>query len=137
LFVSEVVRLLEQEGRLGGGRDDVERLGVPQGVREVIGRRLRRLSGSCGRLLTFASVLGREFGFASLQPVTGVPLDELLEALDEAMTARVVAEVPGSPGRLRFAHALIRDSLYDELTGARRIGLHRLVGEALEELYGA
>ena len=44
-------------------------------------------------------------------------------------------EVPGSPGRLRFAHALIRDALYDELTSARRSQLHARVGEALEAVH--
>jgi DNA-binding SARP family transcriptional activator len=137
LFVDEVVRLLAQEGLLGGGRVDVDRIGVPHSVREVIGRRLRRLSEGCTRIVTLAAVLGREFGLMALQSVSALPLDELLKGLDEAMTARVVAELPGAPGRLRFAHALIRDALYEDLTEVRRIGLHRLAGEALEGLYGA
>jgi DNA-binding SARP family transcriptional activator len=137
LFVGEVVRLLAQEGLLTGGREDVERIGVPHGVREVIGRRIRRLSEGCARILTLASVLGREFGLGALESMSALPLDELLKGLDEAMFERLVGEVPGSPGRLRFAHALIRDALYEELTKARRIGLHRLAAEALENLYVA
>jgi DNA-binding SARP family transcriptional activator len=137
LFVGEVVRLLAQEGLLAGGRQDVEKLGVPQGVREVIGRRLRRLSEDCARILTLACVLGREFDLVALESMAGIAPGEMLEWLDEAMAARIVSEVPGSPGRLRFAHALIRDALYEELTGARRIALHRLAAEALESLYAA
>ena len=38
----------------------------------------------------------------------------------------------GAPGRLRFAHALIRDTLYEELTPVRRPQLHRRAGEAIE-----
>ena len=57
-------------------------------------------------------------------------------SLDEAMAARVVSDVPGGPGRLRFAHVLIRDTLYEGLTTARRVRLHRLAVEALEALYG-
>jgi DNA-binding SARP family transcriptional activator len=135
LFVGEVVRLLAQEGLLTGGRGDVERLGVPQGVREVIGRRLDRLSDRCRQILTLAAALGREFGLVALEHVSGQGLDELLAGLDEAMTSGVISEVPGSLGRLRFGHTLIRDTIYEELTPARRIGLHRLVGEALEVLY--
>jgi DNA-binding SARP family transcriptional activator len=135
LFVGEVVRLLAQEGLLEGGRDEVERLGVPGGVREVIGRRLSHLSRSCRHVLTLASVLGREFAFAALEQLSGRTLEQLLEDLDEAMSARIVGEAPGSPGQLRFAHALIRDTIYEELTPVRRIGLHRLAGEALEKLY--
>src|SRR5207302_7909698 len=47
----------------------------------------------------------------------------------------VVADLPGHPGRMRFAHVLIRDTLYDELPPGRRVQLHRRVGDALEELY--
>ena len=93
LFVGEVVRLLAQEGLLEGGREEVKRMGVPGGVREVIGRRLSHLSEKCRQVLTFAAILGREFDLAAVEQVSGVSLHELLEMLDEAMTARVVIEV--------------------------------------------
>ena len=69
-----------------------------------------------------ASVMGREFGMDALARLGD---DTLLDLLDEAMAERVVSDVPGSPGRLRFGHALIRDTLYDELTGPRRSRLHQ------------
>jgi DNA-binding SARP family transcriptional activator/tetratricopeptide (TPR) repeat protein len=136
LFVGEVVRLLAPEGRL----PDVDlpvlwSLGIPQGVREVIGRRVHRLSSECTRVLTIASVVGREFGLDALQRLTELPADELLDVLDEAMGARVLASVPGARARLRFAHALIRETLYDQLTTPRRVQLHRRAGEALEAFY--
>jgi integrase len=136
LFVAEVVRLLAAEGRLS----DVDTralwtLGIPQGVREVIGRRLRRLSEECVRALTLASVLGREFALGALQRVSELRADELLELLDEAVAARLLTAVPGARGRLRFGHALIRETLYEGLTTPRRVQLHRQVGNALEALY--
>jgi DNA-binding NarL/FixJ family response regulator len=60
-----------------------------------------------------------------------------LELLEEAEAARVVAVVPGGLGRWRFAHALVREVLYEGLPAARRIRLHEQVGEALEALYVA
>ena len=69
-------------------------------------------------MLVLASVLGREFGLDALARLSDLSRDQLLESLDESMTERVVGEAPGSPGRLRFAHALIRDTLYDDLTPA-------------------
>jgi predicted ATPase/DNA-binding SARP family transcriptional activator len=136
LFVGEVVRLLAAEGHLA----DIDSrtlltLGIPQGVREVIGRRLRRLSEECTHVLNLASVLGREFRLDVLKRLSELPADRLLEVLDEAVAARLVSDVPGSLGRLRFAHALIRDTLYDELTTPRRVQLHRRVGEVLEDFY--
>jgi tetratricopeptide (TPR) repeat protein len=80
-------------------------------------------------------VLGREFAPDVLARLGGVSGDELLEWLDEAIAARVLSDVPGSPGRLRFEHVLIRDTLYDGLTSARRVRLHELAVEALEQLH--
>jgi DNA-binding SARP family transcriptional activator len=134
LFVGEIVRLLVAEGALH--ETDPPRLVIPQSVREVIARRLRHLSEDCNRLLVLAAVLGREWRFDALARAGGVSEDELLDLLDEAMAARVVSELPGSPGQARFAHVLIRDTLYDRLTAARRVRLHRLAMEALEALYG-
>jgi DNA-binding SARP family transcriptional activator/tetratricopeptide (TPR) repeat protein len=125
LFVGEVLRLLAAEGRLE----------IPASVREVIARRLRHLSDDCKRVLTLASVLGREFELDALVRVSERELDEVLELLDEAIAAGVVGEVPGSHGRLRLAHVLIRDTLYDELPAIERLRLHAQVGEALEGLY--
>ncbi len=132
LFVGEIVRLLAAEGKLLGHAP----LAIPQSVRDVIIRRLRHLSDECNRVLLLASVLGREFDLNALAELASVSENQLLETLDEAMTTRVVSDVPDSPRRLRFAHVLIRDALYEGLTTARRVRLHRLAVEALEALYG-
>jgi DNA-binding SARP family transcriptional activator len=136
LFVGEMVRLLAAEGHLAElDARALSELGVPQGVREVIGRRLGRLSAESQHVLTLASVLGREMDLGALERLTQRASEELLEVLDEAVAARVLTAVPGAPGRVRFAHALIRETLYDQLTAPRRVQLHRRAGEALEELY--
>jgi DNA-binding SARP family transcriptional activator len=135
LFVGEVVRLLAAEGLLDRPLHASWHLNVPRGVRDVIGRRLRHVSPECIDVLTLASVLGREFGLDALERLSERPARELLDVLDHAVAARVVTDVPGTTRRLRFAHALIRDTLYDSLTTARRVALHRRAAEALEELY--
>lgn len=140
LFIGEVVRLLAGEGRLAEapptrGPAEPWRLTLPEGIREVIGRRLARLSTECQEILTVAAVQGREFTVQALERATGIAPPRLLAAVDEAVSARVVTDVPGGLGRLRFAHALIRDALYEGLPPARRMALHRRVAEVLEELY--
>ncbi len=135
LFVGEMVRLLCVEGVRSESISEL-RLAIPDSVRDVIARRLTHLSEECNRVLVIASVIGREFRLDALARTAGVTEDQVLETLDEAMAARVVSEVPRSPGRLRFAHVLIADTLYEGLTAARRVRLHRLAIEALETLYG-
>lgn len=135
LFVGETVRLLSVEGTPSMSRAGA-RLAIPQSVRNVIARRLAHLSAECNRVLVLASVLGREFAVGALAEVSSTTEDELLETLDEAMAARVITDLPTNPGSLRFAHVLIRDTLYEGLTTARRVRLHRLAFDALETRYG-
>ena len=135
LFVSEMVRLLALEHPRQDG--STVRIALPPSVREVITRRLAHLSAECNRLLTLASVLGREFTLPVLAQMAGVGEDELLETLDEALVARILSDVPGDTDRLRFAHILIRDTLYEELTPARRIRLHRNAAAGIEAVCGA
>jgi DNA-binding SARP family transcriptional activator len=132
LFVAEVVRLLESEGRLS---EADAHLGIPAGARAVIRRRLGRLSEECQRLLVPASVMGREFDLEVLAHAATSSASDVLAVLDEAMAERVVGEVPGSSGRLRFEHALIGDALYDELPPGRRSRLHLEAGEATEAVH--
>jgi predicted ATPase/DNA-binding winged helix-turn-helix (wHTH) protein len=145
-FLCETVRLLAAEGRLDSGASQAAYgVGLPQGVREVIGRRLDQLSDECNRILTLAAVIGREFGVGVLEQTAGLPKDALLELLDEAAEARIVSDQSHAEGRAMplplghyaFCHALIRETLYDELTGPQRVRLHRSVAEALEAIYGA
>ena len=91
---------------------------------------------SAGAYCRLPSVLGQEFGLVALERVadyTGI--DRLLLVLDEAIEARIVEQVPGSLGWLRFVHPLTRATLYDEIPAAHRARLHRRVAEILEALY--
>jgi class 3 adenylate cyclase len=133
-FIIETVRLLASEGRLSASTGTTWSLTIPQGVKEVIGRRLDLLSMECNQVLTLASVLGREFELSAIELLTDLPTESLLEALDEAVGARVLN--PAAGGGYRFAHALIRETLYEELSTARRLRLHKATGEALERLAG-
>jgi tetratricopeptide (TPR) repeat protein len=133
-FVKEVARLLEAQGRLTGAESSM-RLSIPEGVRDVLGRRLARLSEECVHVLSAASVMGMTFRADLLQVVADTRLDRVLDALDEAIAARVVSEESEGAGLYSFAHALTRDVLYEGLGATKRAELHRAAGEALEKLH--
>jgi DNA-binding SARP family transcriptional activator/tetratricopeptide (TPR) repeat protein len=133
-FLEEMVR------HIGSGRASAEGNGapwpaeLPEGIREVIGRRLATLSERTSEVLTTASVIGREFRIELLEALGSYNEDELDDVVDESVSAHVIAEVPGVYGRCSFTHSLIRQTLYEGLTATRRARLHLRVGEALERL---
>jgi hypothetical protein len=140
-FVREILRHLTETGGIEqrngrwGTRLPVEELGIPEGVREVVGRRLSRLSGEAAGVLRVAAVAGTEFELSVVGAAGNLDEDALLSALEEAIAARLVAESLGPITRHRFAHALVRDTLYGELSAARRVTIHRKVAEAIEVLH--
>jgi tetratricopeptide (TPR) repeat protein len=131
LFVTEVVRLLleQQPAAVAGGA-----VRVPEGVRVVIGRRLDRLSPDCCEALRLAALVGRELGVEQLRAVTDVAPDALDALLEEALDAHVLEETE-APGRFRFTHRLVQETLLTELTTTRRVRGHAHIAEALETYY--
>ncbi|HEX2047061.1 MAG TPA: BTAD domain-containing putative transcriptional regulator [Acidimicrobiales bacterium] len=132
-FVREMVRLLQAESRLAApGPIDVTTLGIPEGVRDVVRRRCHRLSEGAHRLLATASVLGQEVRVDVLERVSDTS-EPVVDLLDEAQAAGLLVEDHGRVGCYRFSHDLVREALYDELSGIRRARLHGKVGAALED----
>ncbi len=134
-FIEEVVRHIRDTAGALSEEMTLEEAGVPDGVREVTARRLRRLSEPTRAVLLVASVIGREFDYDVLTAVVPQAGDELVEALEEGVEARVLREA-GHVGRYAFAHALVRATLYDSISQLRRARLHGRVGEALVRLRG-
>ena len=136
-FVGEVLRHLVETGAVvrRDGRwsvADPGTLSVPEGVRDVIGRRLSRLSPAANDLLATAAVIGRDVDVELVVELSDLSEGTLLDALDEAVRARLIDET--GPDRYRFSHALIRATLYEEQSATRRRRQHRRVAEALEKL---
>jgi tetratricopeptide (TPR) repeat protein len=134
-FVGELVRHAIESGTLDQRLTTLEHLGIPEGVHDVVLRRLGQLSEAANHVLMTAAVVGAEFDLAVVTAVTGLGEETVTDALEQAMTAGLVKEVAGVELRFRFRHALVRASLYDCLSATRRHRLHRRVGEAIEVLH--
>ena len=124
---------MQEGGRwtVNGSLDDVD---LPEGVLDVVGGRLSRLSPAANQALSVAALGGLEFGVRVLREVAdaGTP-DAVVDGLDEAVRARLLVET--GPGRFAFTHAIVRDALARELTMAKRARLHRALGEAILAVY--
>ncbi|HEX3667653.1 MAG TPA: AAA family ATPase [Acidimicrobiia bacterium] len=136
-FVGQVLRHLVESGAVV--QEDgqwvrtatADRIGIPEGVREVISRRLATLDDESNAVLTVAAVIGRDFDAELLTEATEVDPERVLDALETAEEGRLVEATPGR-ARFTFVHALVRSTLYDEIPTTRRLRLHRRVAQALE-----
>ena len=135
-FVGQVIEHLLETGALrkhDGRWTTGERSSndaVPDGVRDIVNRRVARLSTEADRALTVAAVIGHEFDLRTLAAVPGAPGGlALLDAVDEAIHAHLLEEA--STGTISFVHTLVRRTLLDGLSTSRRAHLHRQIGQVL------
>ncbi len=140
-FIREVLIHLTEEGKIyqEDGRWisklSIPEMGIPEGVRQVIGRRLSRLSEDTNKLLSAASGFNGPFRVDLAGAVAGLDESAALDAVDEALAAQLVVAT-GEAEACDFTHALIRHTLYSELSPPRQVRLHRQIAEAMERAYG-
>ena len=135
LFIDEAIRMLTTKGGIHRPDHSVG-FRVPEGARGIIRSRLEGLGDEVAELLSVASVIGREFDLTLLQQVVDIEMEALLEILSQAVSADVISET-SALGRYAFTHILIRETLYEDLTAAKRMRLHRTVAETLESFYSS
>jgi tetratricopeptide (TPR) repeat protein len=136
-FLEETLAHLVETGAIHRGADGrwtsphtrIEDFGIPEGVREVIGRRLSRLSEDCNRVLGMAAVLGAQFDIAVLGALAG---SDVVGALEQAEVAGLITEIDATPPGYGFTHALIRQTLLEELSLARRQTYHLQAARVLQ-----
>ncbi|MBB6036962.1 BTAD domain-containing putative transcriptional regulator [Phytomonospora endophytica] len=120
-YVKELVRLLDTDGESALSA-------VPPGVGEVVRHRLTALAPATVTVLRQAAVLGED---VDIDLITALAGDEVLDAVDEALEAGLL-EAP-TAARLRFAHALVRDTVYQDVSAPRRARWHATAAAALAE----
>lgn len=143
-FCTELLRHLAETDAIAqvDGRwvavGDLSEVGLPDSVREVVGQRVRRLGADAERVLTMASVIGRDFDLSLLAQLVddgGARSAEglsLAGVIDAAVEAEIVTAVDDRPDRFTFTHALYQHSLHDQLSASRRARAHRRLAQVLE-----
>ena len=137
-FIVEVLRHLTETGAIapGDGRWslDAADVSIPEGIREVVGRRLDRLGADASETLRTAAVIGPLFDLQVLAHVMDMTEDAVLATLESASASDLLAEVADAVDRWKFTHELVRRTLLDQLSLSRSTRVHRSVGEVLERL---
>ena len=138
LFVAEVVRVLVSEGRLGAPQEPTpSRVPLPESIRHSLRRRVGALSPVTRDLLVRAAVIGTNIDVELLARCAELPRAQVIEGLGEACERRLVQVPAEQVGHFRFAHDLIRESLYQDLPATERMQHHRRAALAIQQLHGA
>ena len=141
LFLDQLVNYAGERGSRGKNMDPFSALmqgRLPEGIREIIGRRLNRLSADCNRMLSIAALAGHEFSFQLIaRLLDDWEADQVLEAVAVAVKASILIEIVSGRADYSFCHPLVRETLVGELSIARRVKLHARIATSLEELHSA
>jgi DNA-binding CsgD family transcriptional regulator len=137
-FISELLQTLEEEAVLrptdsGWALGPLTDVGVPPLLRQVIEARIARFDAESQRLLGVAAVIGADVPLSVWAAVGEVDEDALLDLTERGEEARLLAGTPDGESA-HFAHALIRETLYEGIPGIQRRRIHRQVGETLAAL---
>ncbi|MFG1708374.1 BTAD domain-containing putative transcriptional regulator [Nonomuraea sp. M3C6] len=125
LFVCEIARLLAAEGPAAASA-------LPPGVRDLIRRRIARLPATAQTVLRNAAIVGRDADVDVLIALHDGDEETVSDGVEAGVMTGLLAE-PG-PGRVRFAHVLVRQALYEDTARIRRTRLHGRVVTALERV---
>jgi tetratricopeptide (TPR) repeat protein len=141
-FIEEVLKALVEQGAIfrsgeGWDRAAIGEIDVPRSIRSVVGRRVGRLALEAQEVLRVASVLGQEWDLELLLGAVDLEQEAVLRHVEAALEARLLEERRlGRRERYTFSHALIGQSLYEEVPRFRLRKLHLRAGEALERIHG-
>jgi diguanylate cyclase (GGDEF)-like protein len=139
LLVVQTLRTLVDEGDIWWDKDrwhwhPVSELRLPNGVLELMARRLAKLSADDRDVLTVAAVVGREFDLGVVQDAARVTVEALHEAIEAGVRASVIQPAHGrGSDRYVFVHTLLIDALTKPLDARREQRTHERVAQALRK----
>ena len=119
------------------GRAAIYAGGVPPLVRDAVRHRVSELGATATQVFEVAAVIGRDFESELLIEVSKLPGEEVIAALEAAVVAGLLSDVPGTLDRYAFSHSLFRQTVYTGVSKPRRATLHRRLAEVLEQRHGA
>lgn len=139
LFVEEIVRSMFERGVLRRDQKQVRWMGAadvdfPASIQDIVSARFDRIPEPARRTLQVGAVVGRHFSISLLARTVEAP-DDVAAHLEVLKQAELVHETQFFPEpEYAFKHAIVQEVVYQSLLAPRRTQLHRLIGEALEEM---
>ncbi len=117
-------------------KDPVEGLELPHSIRDVVWSRVSGLGNATAELLSSAAILGREFRVEILRSLVDLSEQEFNEGIEAGIRSGILQQYRGAQfaqdfAGLRFTHAVVAHSLYEELTPFKRQRLHARTANTL------
>jgi DNA-binding winged helix-turn-helix (wHTH) protein/predicted ATPase len=117
---------------------------VPGGLQQLIEIQLARVGEEAQQVLAVASVMGAEFATASVAAGLQKKVEAIEARCEELAREGQFIEDRGAvtwpdgtvSERYGFRHALYQQVLYAQIPEARRVRLHKVIGEREEQAYG-
>ncbi len=131
LFVKELIN--NMHGEMNWQLENLE-MSIPQLIKDIVDRKLRRLSKEERKIVEIASVLGYKVNvelLAQLQNGDEMLLFEMLENIEE----KGIWEEDESGEAYVFGERIIRDGIYHGISKMRRRILDRKIAELLEKIH--
>lgn len=132
----ELKNQVSKVGTTSDSRDAYRFLTIPSNIKLLLEKRLVLIDEDDRKTLNLAAVIGKIFTFDELVEVTGHDEDELLDAIDNLLKAKILVEKQNIHGEYyEFAHMKLKDICLEQLSQRRLVRTHLKVAKALEKLY--
>ncbi len=137
LFIKELLNSLIQEGIIDPTSYlsiEAKKIRVPPSVKEIMLRRIAKLSPEARKVLSYAAVIGVRFDFETLRNLTGMEEDPLLDALDELLSAGIIEEDKDTEEEIYiFTYVQMKEVVESSLNKSRRRVMHKRIAEFMEK----
>jgi len=141
LFIEELTKAVIESGVVADAGDHYRATGrviplaIPTSLHASLLARLDRLA-PVREVAQIAAALGRQFSHELISAVSGMPQQELGNALDQLVSSELVFRRGISPdAEYTFKHALVQDAAYSTLLKGRRRQIHAKIGMILEQRF--
>ncbi len=135
-FVSEIVRLAGgSDSPNGEPEPDWRDQGIPPSIRDVVRQRFASLSERTRQVLAVAAIFTDGLDFPILREMSGLPDEDLLDAIDDALDTGFLRPTDRRPEHYTFTHQIVRETIAASWSPSRRARLHRRAAETLEQVF--
>lgn len=137
MFVQELLLSLVHEGVIDPtsySKIETGKIRVPPTIKEVLLRKIAKLNPDAKSVLSYAAIIGVRFDFGTLQSLTGIDEERLLDAVDKLLETGIIEEDTTTDEEVySFSYIQLKEIVEASLSKSRRRVIHKKIGEHMEK----